>query len=68
MSKYTLHTDVEFSRRKRLHHVVNDQGEPVWSGATVARAFLWLAEQGAYEFRLEGNAAGETFQVMIHPD
>ncbi len=68
MSKYVLHTDVVVSRRKTLHHLLDEKQEPVWSGKTVAGAFAQLAEMGVYEFRLEGQDPNHGFQVMIHPD
>ncbi len=68
MSKYVLHTDVVFSRRKTLHHLVNAEQEPVWSGKLISAAFQQLADLGVYEFRLEGQDPNHGFQVMIHAD
>lgn len=68
MSKYVVHTDVVFSRRKTLHHILDENQEPCWTGKTIAAAFVWLAEHTVYEFRLEGNEPDTCFQVMIHRD
>ena len=66
MKMHTLYPDVEFSRRKRLHHITNECDEPIWSGARIAAAFAWLAENGQNEFRLEGGASDARFLVQIH--
>ncbi len=68
MSKYVLHTDVIMSRRKTLHHILDENQEPRWSGKTIVGAFRWLDEHQVYEFRLEGVGAGMGFQVMIQRD
>ena len=65
---HTLYADVDFSRRKRLHHILNEHDEPVWSGRKIAAAFAYLAENGQNEFRLEGQADKDRFLVMIHRD
>ena len=68
MGKYTLHPDVSFSRRKRLHHILDDHDCPVWSGQRIAAAFAWLWNEGENEFRLEGETTAEHFLVMIQAD
>ena len=65
---HSLYPDVEFSRRKRLHHILNEHEEPVWSGKSIVAAFAYLAENGQNEFRIEGQASDERFLVMIHRD
>jgi hypothetical protein len=68
MSKYVMHCDIEFSRRKSLHHIMNGEGEVVWSGKGTLAAFGYLADEGVYEFRVEGKNTMPGFQVMIHRD
>ena len=60
---YTLHADVEFSRRKRLHHITDNLEDPVWSGAKIFDAFQWFLDNQRYTFELRQN--GETIRVMI---
>jgi hypothetical protein len=68
MSEYVMHADVEFTRRKRLHHIIDDKGETCWSGKSLLSAFDYLVEVGVYEFRVEGQDSRPGFRVMIHRD
>jgi len=68
MSKYVMHADVEFSRRKALHHIMDEEGQVCWSGKGLLAAFNHLADLGVYEFRIEGQNVIPGFQVMIHRD
>ena len=65
---YTIYTDVEFSRRKRLHHIIDDTDSPVWSGNTIVAAFDQLLELGCFEFRIEGQGPDQKYLVQIHRD
>lgn len=65
---WTLYPDVEFSRRKRLHHILDEHDVPQWSGAQLAAALRFLAENGQNEFRIEGALAEEHWLVQIHRD
>lgn len=60
---YELHADVEFSRRKRLHHITDNHGEPVWSGARIFDAFQWFLDNQRYTFELRQE--GRTIRVRI---
>ena len=62
----TLYTDVETTRRKRLHHVLDEHETPKWSGANVCGALEFLYESGENEFWIQGQ--GSKWLVMIHPE
>ncbi len=63
---YILHADVEFSRRKRLHHITDNLDEPVWSGPSLFDAFKWFLDNERYCFELRRD--GETIRVLVgHP-
>ena len=49
----TLHTDIEFTRRKRLHAVMNDQDELLWTGAKLSKALEFCFDQGHYEIEVD---------------
>ena len=66
MPKYTLYADVRLTRKRTLHHILNEHDAPAWSGRTIAQAFAWLLEAGETEFTLEGQLPDERFLVMIH--
>lgn len=68
MSDYRMYADVETSRRKHLHHIMDETDTVCWSGKGLLAAFDFLAEKGVYEFRLEGHDEQRGFQVMIHRD
>jgi len=68
MSDYLMHADVSFSRRKRLHHIMDGTGQVCWSGALLVDALNYLVEAKVYEFRIEGHDDQPGFQVMIHRD
>ena len=68
MSEYLMYADVEFSRRKTFHHIINKAQDVVWSGKSLLGALNWLVEQNVYEFRIEGLNPARGFQVMIHRD
>lgn len=64
--KYIIHTDVEFSRRKRLHHCMDETDTVRWTGTNIYSALEWLAEQGE-SMCLIKDARGEaqiTFSIV----
>ncbi len=61
---YVLMTNVPFTRRKQLHHVLDHTGEVVWSGANVGQAVEHLIELGVTVFRL--HASPEQNQYRVH--
>ena len=65
---YTLNPDVYLTRRKRMHFVMNHQGDLAWSGKTIIGALEYLFENGQSEFTVEGQEAERSFQVMSSPD
>jgi hypothetical protein len=59
----TIFADVPVTRRQILHHVLNEQDEPRWSGKSVVALFTWLYENGETEVRL--SCLNLTFKLTI---
>ncbi len=60
---FTVHTDVKMTRRKRLCHITNDEGTPIWSGGKVFSAFEQMLELGQYHFHIEHE--GVRLRVLL---
>ncbi len=52
---HTIFSDVYQTRRQRMHHIENPNGELVWSGKVFVEAIAWLLDKGIGKARLEGN-------------
>lgn len=63
---YTIYTDIQQTRRKRFHHVVDERGTILWSGQTVEGALEWIIDQGFDVFRIEGERKVFTIALSHH--
>lgn len=50
-----IHTGVHLHRRKQVNIVTNDDGEPLWTGASIFKACRWCLDN-------------EFFTVTMHHD
>ena len=62
---HTLLTDRKIYRRRRMHFVVDENGDLEWSGTTIAEALRYLEAQGEVRFRLEGSEPDENFIIQL---
>jgi len=62
---YTLYPDVYFSRRLRLHHVADEEDEPVWSGKSITEALEYLVENDHRAFMMDGGQDGGRYLVTV---
>ena len=53
---HEVQTDIYFARRKRLHTVYDQAGEPVYSDPHLMNVFDWLAEQDITTARFADDA------------
>ena len=64
---YTLICDVPITRKKRLHHVLDEKGERLFSSHKIGDCVTWVYDQGHYKFNL--NVGDDTlfpdFQLQI---
>jgi len=51
---YTLNADVFYTRRNRMHFVLDDTGTLAWSGQTIVAALEFLEAEGQVQFYIEG--------------
>lgn len=56
--------DQEFSRRKRFHHVIDEEGNVKASFANMCDVFDWLYENGHVKFELKTEEA--TYSIDIN--
>lgn len=63
---FTLHPDVQFTRRNRLHYILDEKDVLMWSGKNITSAIEYLLEQGWNEFRIAGSHPRDCFLVMVH--
>lgn len=63
----TIHTDVHHTRRKSLHHICDDTGVLVWSGARFEDALNYLVENGFKSCRVIGITYAFTLQIAALP-
>jgi len=61
----TLYTNVHWTKRKSLHHVLNEHDEPEWSGAKVYNALEHMLENGDTTFRVQGEGTTRPLIVTV---
>ena len=59
---YSLCPDVYLTRRQRLHYVLDDDGNLMWSGKAIQAAIMFLIDEGHASFELD---AGEDFEKLL---
>jgi len=62
---YTIHPDVYFSRRLRMHHIVDDDDEVIWSGKNLVGALDYLIENAIHEVKIDGGTVDMGFIVQF---
>lgn len=58
-----IYCDVQITRRKRLHYIMDEHDEPKWTGARILDAFSWLLDNDQRQFWLEDK--GKVFCVDL---
>ena len=51
-SKLQIHTGVHITRRKQMNIVTNEDGEPLWTGASIYEACRYCMDNGDYDVTL----------------
>lgn len=51
-SKLQIHTGVHITRRKQMNIVTNDDGEPLWTGASIFAACRFCLDNEQYHVTL----------------
>ena len=66
---YVLKVDQPLTRRKTLHHIVDQEGDLVYSSGKVGPCIAWLHMRGESELLLEVEAGGvyPVFLVKLIP-
>ncbi len=59
-------TDVQITRRKRVHMIVNTAGELRYAAPSLDEAFTWIADQGETEVIIEAGSAG-CYRIHLRP-
>ena len=59
----TIYPDVQVTRRKAMHCVMNEQELMIWTGAKFSALIDWLYENGEQEFLVQTD--GNKFRVRI---
>ena len=62
-AKVEIHTGVHLHRRKQVNVVTNEDGEPLWTGASIFKACDWCLENGHYSVTM--YLEGEHIRVML---
>ena len=60
---FTMMTDVQMTRRKRLIFILDENDTVLWSGANVAEALDWLIENGHVQCTVEGQRESLRFDI-----
>ena len=60
---YTMMTDVQMTRRKRMVFILDEDDTVMYSGAKVAQAIAWLIENGHTKCTVEGESEGLRFDI-----
>ena len=60
---YTMMTDVQLTRRKRMVFILDENDTVLYSGANVAQAIDWLLENGHDKCTVEGENEGLRFDI-----
>jgi hypothetical protein len=63
---YTLHIDVQQTRRKRFHHVMAEDDTLLWSGQKLSDALRWLEDQGHLTFVAATDDAAWLVELYPH--
>jgi len=62
---YTLHPDVYFSRRLRMHHIADEEDILCWSGKSIREALSFLVENNQVEFKIERDTGDRVYILTI---
>lgn len=63
---YTILTDVQITRRKRVHIVIDKDGDVQITASSLREAFDWLTEQAEPQVLVEAGAS-HIYRVTLEP-
>ena len=65
---WTLHPDVEFTRRGRMHHILDETDTLRWSGKNLLSALEFLVDKDQDEFMIAGHDDQPGYEVLVRQD
>ena len=63
VEKVEIHTGIHIMRRKQTNVVTNEDGEPLWTGASIFKACRFCMDNGHYSVTLHCDS--EHIRVML---
>ena len=65
----TIHADVQQTRRKKFHHVVDADGETIlYSSRSLLQCIEWVIDNGEIPFAIEGPLGYRNILTLCNGD
>lgn len=62
-SKVQIHTGVHITRRKQMNVITNEDGEPLWTGASIFKACRWCMDNDLFSVTMHHE--DDVLRIML---